>query len=148
VRARARNFSIDFGVLTQVKTALSRSRRKKRKSRAAGFLTMAGLTVLIAGFVARHEIPTLIRQAAHSPAARANADTGAPDSLGGDVERLPPRADSPVYASGGNGDAAQQKMGSRGTAEARDQVKKNPSGEHITAAERRQLDKLIGEKSR
>lgn len=122
---------------------MARARRKK-KGRAAGFLLLAGLALLIAGFIARREIPNLIRQA-HSPAAAAHADIGGvPDLSGG--EKLHPPDEPRLYAGTGEGGAGQRTV-SPGGNDSHSAARENQSGEHINGSERRQLDNLIKEKS-
>ena len=121
-------------------------RRKKKKGRAARFLLLALLTLLVAGFIARRTIQRLIRQDAES-AASANADTGGPQGPVGGGDRLHPPDHVPRYAAGADSAAGGSPPGSPGN-DLRNGAAKNQSGEHITGSERRQLDDLIKEKSR
>ncbi len=116
--------------------------KRKRKGRAAAFLLLAGLALLIAGFIARHEIPILIKEAGRSPAAPANADIGG--ISGG--EKLHPPGAAPMYASGGGGGARESEA--PGVTDSHKPKQENQSGEHLTGAERRQLENVIREKSR
>jgi hypothetical protein len=107
---------------------VARSKRKKRKGKAASFLLLAGLTLLIAGFIARREIPGLIRSSRPAPQRPAQGNSGRVPGLAGGGENLHSPSGTDVYADG----AAQT----------------NQSGEHITGSERRALDALIKQKSR
>ncbi|GEM_PF-3904504 len=103
---------------------------------------LAALTLLIAGFVARHEIPNLMQQAGESPARPAQADTGNRDPTGAMSDYHPP---SRLYAGTSEtqpkGMEPQSPPGwSGGSA--------NQPHEHITDSEREQLNKLIQEKAR
>jgi hypothetical protein len=60
---------------------VARARRKRRKSKALGFFLLAGLTLLIAGLIARHEIPFLIRHSHHRAHANVIGDNAASGSL-------------------------------------------------------------------
>ncbi len=122
------------------------ARRKKKKGRAARFLLLAGLTLLIVGFIARRTIPMLIKHGGHLPAASTNGDTGGRQGLVGAGEKLHPPADIPRYA--GDGAAAGQRLPPAAGNDSHDGGEKNQSGEHITGPESRQLDDLIKEKSR
>lgn len=119
------------------------SRRKKKKGRAATFLLLAGLTLLIAAFIARRTVLKLISEDAQTPAA-AIADTGAPPEPGaGSGPNVPD--DAHRYAG------ASDRTAAGATHDRNDPNKdaaKNHPGEHITGSERRQLDTLIREKSR
>ncbi len=115
--------------------------RRRRNGRAAAFLLLAGLALLIAGFIARHEIPILIKEAGRSPATPANAD------LGGGEKAHPPDA-PPMYANGRSGTARDSQSESPGITDSQKPAQENQSGEHLTGAERRQLEKVITEKSR
>jgi hypothetical protein len=53
---------------------VARAKRRRRKSRAFGFFLLAGLTLLIAGFIARREIPFLIRHSYRRAPAAVNSD--------------------------------------------------------------------------
>jgi hypothetical protein len=110
-----------------------------KKGRGAGFLLLAGLTLLIAGFVARHEIPGLIRQAAQSPAQPAQADIGVQEHRGGMPDFHPPGS---LYAGAGTGDEKRHVL-----SQDRKSDKNGPS-EHITDSDRRQLDQVIKDKAR
>jgi hypothetical protein len=124
---------------------LAPAKRKRKKGRAAGFLLLALLTLLIAGFIARRTIQRLIKQDAES-AASANADTGGPPGLVGGGERPHPSGD--ITAGGGNDAAGRLPVAApRGNDLHKGAEKKQP-GERITGSERRQLDDLIKEKSR
>ncbi len=101
--------------------------------------------MLIAGFIARREIPNLIRQA-HSPAAAAHADIGGLTGLGGDGEKLHPPTEPRLYAGSGASDSGQPVV-SPGANDSHSAEQENQSGEHISGGERRQLDNLIKEKS-
>jgi hypothetical protein len=105
----------------------------------------AGLTLLIAGFIARRTIQKLVRDEGRSPA---YADTGAQPGLVGGGEKLHPPADIPRYAGGGERAAGGQRKPSQARNDSPDGGEKNRSGEHITGAETRRLDDLIKEKSR
>jgi hypothetical protein len=107
---------------------LARSKSRKRKGRAASLLLLAGLTLLIAGFIARREIPGLIRHSRPRLGLPARGDNGQVQGLAESGENLHSPADNAVHA-----DATAQSNG---------------SGEHITASERRALDDLIKQKSR
>jgi len=127
---------------------LARSRRRnKNKGRAAEFLFLAGLALLIAGFVARHEIPFLLKHAAHSPAAPAHADIGGAEGVAGALGKLHPPADRRLYAGGDSGDDASRSALPAGNG-LHGEPGENQPGEHITGPERRQLNDLIKEKSR
>ncbi len=116
------------------------ARRKRRRGRAAGFILLAGLSLLIAGFIARHEIPILIKEAGRSPAAPASADIGA----AGGSKALPPPSAAPMDASAGMARAVQSPRATDSHGANQD----NQSGERLTGAERRQLENVIREKSR
>jgi hypothetical protein len=120
---------------------LARTRKKKSKGRAARFLLLALLVVLIAGFIARREIPVLIHNAARGSA---DADTGGRRSLDEGRENLHSSAGGGLSANGGP--VGGQPMVSPAGNDV--QANGKPPGEHITSAERRQLDDLIKEKSR
>jgi hypothetical protein len=107
---------------------LARSKRSKRKSRAVGFLFLAGLTLLIAGFIARREIPGLIRHSRPRLHLPDRGDSGQAQGLAAGLEKLHSPPDSAVHA-----DCTTQSNG---------------SGEQITGSERRALNDLIKEKSR
>jgi len=126
---------------------LAPAKRKKKKGRAARFLLLALLTLLIAGFIARRTIQRLIRQDALSRSS-ANADTGEQQGLVGAGERLHPSDDRPRYAGGGGGADGGAPIASPARNDSHHGAEKNQSGEHITGSERRQLDDLIKEKSR
>jgi hypothetical protein len=119
---------------------LARS-RKKRKGRGLGFIFLAGLTLLIAGFIARHEIPILIKEAGQPSARPAQADIGS-DVRGATSGYRPP---SRVYA--GAASASGKRLESRSRDSDQEIGKKGPH-DNITDSERRQLNKLIQEKSR
>jgi hypothetical protein len=127
---------------------LARARRKKSKGRAARFLLLAGLALLIAGFVARHEIPFLIKHDGHSPAAAAHADIEGGQGLAGSIEKLHPPIDRHLYAGGGEGSANGKWLSSPGAKGSHDATRDDRLGEHISNPERRQLNDLIEEKSR
>jgi len=119
------------------------ARPAKKKGRGAGFLLLAGLTLLIAGFVARHEIPQLIRGAEQSPAQPAQADVGVQERRGGMPDFHPPNRQ---YA--GAGPAHRDRPHSnRGITPGRESEKSGPR-ENITDSERRQLNEVIKQKSR
>jgi hypothetical protein len=104
------------------------------------------LTLLIAGFIARREIPGLIRQR-HFPPAPGHADSGDALGLAGGGEKLHPLANAGVYADGTAGAA-----GERNAAPAADgsqaEARNDRAGERITSSERQALDDLIKLKSR
>ncbi len=120
---------------------MARTRRKK-KGRGIGFLLLAGLTLLIAGFVARHEIPRLIEEAGQSPARPAQADTGNRALTGGMPDYRPP---SRLYAGAG---ATEQKRTETERPNSNDASDNSAPREKITNSEREQLNKVIKEKSR
>ncbi|HEY2106307.1 MAG TPA: hypothetical protein VGH29_11015 [Candidatus Binataceae bacterium] len=122
---------------------MASARRKKTKGRAARFLLLALLTLLIAGFIARRTIQRLVKHDAS--AASANADTGGQQGLVGGGESLHPPDDKPRYAGGADSGPP---IASPARNDWRSGAGKNPSGEHITGSERRQLDDLIKQKSR
>jgi len=126
---------------------LTPARRKKKKGKAARFLLLAGLSLLIAGFIARRTIQVLIKHDGHSPAASADADTGGQQGLVGGGEKLHPPADIPRYVGGGESVAGGQRLPPVAGNETH-RGEKNQSGEHITGPESRQLDDLIKDKSR
>ncbi len=117
------------------------ARSTKKKGRGLGFIFLAGLTLLIAGFIARHEIPLLIKEAGQSPARPAQADVGS-DVRGAMPGYHPP---SRLYAGAGRASSQRLESGSRDSDQ--EDEKKGPH-ENITDSERRQLNKLIQEKSR
>jgi hypothetical protein len=119
-------------------------RAKKKKGRAAGFLLLAGLALLIAGFIARREIPILIKEAGHSPAAAAHADIGGIS----DGEKLQPPAEPRLYAGSSDSSAGVERSASPAANVVHDTNQENQSGEHLSDTERRQLDNVIKEKSR
>ncbi|HEV3110308.1 MAG TPA: hypothetical protein VGY99_07420 [Candidatus Binataceae bacterium] len=121
------------------------AKRKKRKGRAARFLLLALLTLLIAGFIARRTIQRLIKQDADA-AASANADTGGQQGLVGGGERLHPPDD--IAAGGDNGAGGGPAAASPAGNRLHSGAEKNRSGERITGSDRRQLDDLIKQKSR
>jgi hypothetical protein len=120
---------------------LARTRGKK-KGRGIGFLFLAGLTLLVAGFVARHEIPFLLEQAGQSPARPAQADTGNRNLTGGMPDYRPPAG---LYAGAG---AMEQKRAQAAASNSNGSLEKNAPRENITNSEREQLNRVIKEKAR
>jgi hypothetical protein len=104
---------------------------------------LAGLTLLIAGFVARHEIPNLIEETRESPAPPAQADTGSHSLRGGMPDYHPP---SHLYA--GAIESGQKPAHSESAADGSGEPRKNAPHESITDSEREQLNRVIKEKSR
>jgi hypothetical protein len=107
------------------------------------FLLLAGLTLLIAGFIARREIPGLIRQNHFSPAP-GHSDNGSAPGLADGSEKFHPLANTGVYADGARGAAGAQNAVLAAPAGSQDEQ----AGERITGSERRALDDMIDQKSR
>ncbi len=119
---------------------MARVKRKTNRGRAIRLLLLAGLTLLIAGFIARREIPSLIERTARSPAG-ADADYGGQGASPANQTDPHPSAGHREYAGNRTRQAPDAASKAGGDQE-------NQSGEHITGSDRRQLDKLIEQKSR
>jgi hypothetical protein len=122
---------------------VARAKRRKRKGRAVGFFLLAGLTLLIAGFIARREIPFLIRHGYHHPPTSINGDNAMPRTL----------------ATGGantNHSDAAAKTRNVAAVAARDQyangaqtaAETEEPREDLSSSDRQQLGKLIKERAR
>jgi hypothetical protein len=115
-------------------------KRKKKQSRAYRFFLLAALTLLIAGFIARHEIPLLIR----------NSRRPAPAHVSEDRENFPDLA-----APGGNlhppvvSEAADDRARRLADHLKNDlRARQSPPHDELTGAERQRLGDLIKERSR
>ncbi len=126
--------------------ARAKARRKKKKGRGIGFLLLAGLSLLIAAFIARREIPGLIKHASRSPAAPAQADTGGLEGLAGGGEKLHPPAEPRLYAGGGDRAVAARRLASP-SKDSHEGAASDRPGEYINGSERQRLESLIKEKS-
>jgi len=116
---------------------VARAKRRRNKGRAYRFFLLAALTLLMAAFIARREIPFLMKlgiDGRHRPARGASEN---PQRLVGGGENLHPY----LTPAGEDGRASQ------GAARSENQPpggpKKAPAVEEITGSERRQLGELI-----
>jgi hypothetical protein len=121
---------------------VARSKRRRNKIRAFGFFLLAALTLLIAGFIARGEIPFLMGSGVDVVPHRAPAALANRHGLVAGGKNLHPA----VTPAGEDGNAAQVAPASGN--QRRNSPGKGSSTEDITGSERQQLGELIKERSR
>jgi hypothetical protein len=117
-------------------------KRRKSRSRAARFFLLAALTLLIAGFIARRQIPILMRPSRRpAPAPVSEGRENLPD-LAGPGENL----HAPAVSASPDRSAEQLAAHLRKDLSVR--ARQGSPHEEITGAERQRLGDLIKERSR
>ena len=116
--------------------------RRKKKSRAARFFLLAALTLLIAGFIARRQIPILMRPSYRPAPARVGEERGSLPDLAVPGENLHAPA---VSASP---DSSAEQLAAHLKKDLSIRAPQGPPREEITGAERQHLGDLIKERSR
>jgi hypothetical protein len=120
---------------------VARAKRRRNKGRAYRFFLLAALTLLMAAFIARREIPFLMKLGIDGPHRPARDASENRQRLVGGGENLHPSltpADEDGRASQGAARSENQPPGG---------PKRAPAGEEITGSERRQLGALIKDRS-
>lgn len=117
-------------------------KRRKNKSRAARFFLLAALTLLIAGFIARREIPILMRPSHRLAPARVGEERGSLRDFTVPGENL----HAPAVSASPDGSA--KDLAARLKKDLRVRAPQGPPHEKITGTERQQLGDLIKERSR
>jgi hypothetical protein len=119
---------------------VARSKRRRNKSKAFRLFLLAALTLLIAGFIARREIPALMKSGIDAVPHRATDGVTPHAHAAGGADLQPAvvsahdQGGAPVQAEPG---AKRQRRGNSVIG----------SGEEITGSERQQLGELIRERS-
>jgi hypothetical protein len=121
---------------------VARAKKRKKKSRAYRFFLLAALTLLIAGFIARREIPLLMRHSSRPPPPHVSEDRENFPDLAAPGENLHPPVVSDSSDDGARQLAAHLKKDLRASAQ------QGHPHEEITGAERQKLGDLIKERSR
>jgi hypothetical protein len=125
---------------------VARAKRRRKKGKAFRYFMLAALTLVIAGFIARHEI----WHYEHPTPAPAKAESRAPqrDTAGapGVVPPIGPAGATgtkvkPAAASGSKRIAANAANNPRGRSH------RGPAGEELSGSDRRELSDLIKERS-
>ncbi len=116
--------------------------RRKKKSRAARFFLLAALALLIAGFIARRQIPILMRPSYRPAPAPVGEGRGSLPDLAVPGENL----HAPAVSASPDSSAVQLAAHLRKDLSVH--ARQGPPREEITGAERQHLDDLIKERSR
>ncbi len=116
-------------------------KRRKKKSRAARFFLLAALTLLIAGFIARREIPNLIRSSHRLAPARVGEERGSLPDL------VVPGENLHAPAGFASPDSSAKDLAAHLKKDLRVRAPQGPPHEEITGTERQRLGDLIKERS-
>ncbi len=117
--------------------------RRKKKSKAARFFLLAALTLLIAGFIARRQIPILMRPSYRQAPAPVGEGRGSLPDFAVPGENL----HAPAVSASPDGSSAVQ-LAAHLRKALSVHARQGPPREEITGAERQHLGDLIKERSR